>query len=82
MTWKSWNASGLALRFGFGEHRLDRIISVTAPLNTAARRVMERIGLEEQGTRRWKGVEVVWYALDRTDWQARGKQEGPPLLGA
>ncbi len=73
----AWWGNGLAteaglaaLRFGFGEHRLDRIISVTAPWNTAARRVMERIGLEEQGTRRWKGVEVVWYALDRSVWEA------------
>ncbi len=76
---RPWWGKGLAteaglaaLRFGFGEHRLDRIISVTAPWNTAARRVMERIGLEEQGTRRWKGVEVVWYALDRPVWEARG----------
>lgn len=29
----------------------ERIISVTAPWNTAARRVMERIGLEYQGYR-------------------------------
>jgi len=59
-----------ALRFGFEEHQLERIISVTAPWNTAARRVMERIGLEEQGACHWKGVEVVCYALDRVVWQA------------
>jgi RimJ/RimL family protein N-acetyltransferase len=76
---RAWWGKGLAteaglaaLRFGFGEHQLERIISVTAPWNTAARRVMERIGLEEQGTRRWKGIEVVWYALDRSAWQAWG----------
>ncbi len=51
-----------ALRFGFGEHQLERIISVMAPWNTAARRVMERIGLQEQGVRQWKGLEVVCYA--------------------
>src|SRR5258708_27887581 len=38
------------------------MISVTAPWNTAARRVMERIGLQEQGVRQWKGLEVVCYA--------------------
>ncbi len=76
---RAWWGKGLAteaglaaLRFGFGEHQLDRIISVTAPWNTAARRVMERIGLEEQGARRWKGVEVVWYALDRSAWEVCG----------
>ncbi len=63
-----------ALRFGFGEHQLDRIISVTAPWKTAARQVMERIGLEEQGTLRWKGIEVVWYALDLSVWEARGER--------
>src|SRR5947207_6269497 len=62
---RAWWGKGLAteaglaaLRFGFGEHQLDRIISVMAPWNTTARWVMERIGLEEQGTRRWKGIEV------------------------
>ena len=55
-----------ALRFGFVEHHLERIISVTAPWNTAAHRVMERIGLEYQGYRQWSGVEVVWYAMDRS----------------
>jgi len=74
----AWWGKGLAteaglaaLQFGFGEHQLERIISVTALWNTAARRVMERVGLEYQGTRQWKGVEVVWYALDRSVWQAR-----------
>jgi [ribosomal protein S5]-alanine N-acetyltransferase len=85
---RAWWGKGLAteaglaaLRFGFEEHQLERIISVTAPWNTAARRVMERIGLEEQGVRQWKGMEVVCYALDRVVWQVRGKREGHPLLG-
>jgi RimJ/RimL family protein N-acetyltransferase len=78
---RAWWGKGLAteaglaaLHFGFGECQLERIISVTAPWNMAARRVMERIGLEEQGVRRWKGMEVVWYALDRSVWQARGRR--------
>jgi RimJ/RimL family protein N-acetyltransferase len=71
---RAWWGKGLAtLRFGFGEHHLERIISVTAPWNTAARRVMERIGLQEQGARQWKGIEVIWYALDRAIWEARGR---------
>ncbi len=75
---RAWWGQGLAtearltaLQFGFGEHQLERIISVTAPRNTAARRAMERIGLEYQGARQWKGVEVIWYALDRSVWEAR-----------
>jgi RimJ/RimL family protein N-acetyltransferase len=62
-----------ALRFGFEEHRLERIISVTAATNIAARRVMEKAGLSYQGTRHWMSAEiaVVWYAIDRTTWGTR-----------
>lgn len=77
---RDWWGKGLAteaglavLRFGFEVHHLKRIISVTAPWNAAARRVMERIGLQEQDVRQWKGIEVVWYALDRAIWEARGR---------
>src|SRR5262249_35493321 len=48
-------AGHAATQFGFGAQQLERIISVTAPLYAAARRVMERIGLDEQGVRRWNG---------------------------
>jgi RimJ/RimL family protein N-acetyltransferase len=59
-----------ALRFGFEEHRLDRIISVTAASHAAARRVMEKAGLTYRGSRYWKNpnVLVVWYAIDRDAW--------------
>jgi len=40
-----------ALRFGFEQHGLERIISVTAAAHTAARRVMEKAGLRYEGTR-------------------------------
>jgi RimJ/RimL family protein N-acetyltransferase len=62
-----------ALAFGFAQHGLRRIISVTAAGNAAARRVMEKAGLTYQGTRPWKNpdVPVVWYAIDRSAWRAR-----------
>jgi len=62
-----------ALRFGFEEHRLERIISVTAATHVAARRVMEKAGLTYQGTRHWmsKEIAVVWYAIDRATWEQR-----------
>jgi len=61
-----------ALAFGFEQHRLARIISVTAAAHTAARRVMEKAGLTHRGTRTWMNpdVPVVWYAIDRAEWQA------------
>jgi RimJ/RimL family protein N-acetyltransferase len=62
-----------ALRFGFEQHGLPRIISITAAAHTAARRVMEKAGLTHRGTRTWMNpdVPVVWYAIDRDVWQAR-----------
>ena len=63
-------AASAALRFGFEEHHLDRIISVTAASHAAARRVMEKAGLKYQGTRYWMNpnVRVVCYAIDRDAW--------------
>jgi RimJ/RimL family protein N-acetyltransferase len=62
-----------ALSFGFEQHGLERIISVTAASHAAARRVMEKVGLTHRGTRYWMNPEVplVWYALDRAVWRAR-----------
>jgi RimJ/RimL family protein N-acetyltransferase len=62
-----------ALQFGFEQHGLERIISVTAAAHVTARRVMEKAGLIYEGTRYWMNpdVPVVWYALDRVVWQAR-----------
>lgn len=60
-----------ALAFGFEEHCLERIISVTAASNLPARRVMEKAGLRYEGTRHWKSpdVPVVWYAIERNAWK-------------
>lgn len=75
---QAWWGRGLAtegaqaaLRFGFEQHGLNRIISVTAAAHASARRVMEKLGLVYQGTRYWMSpdVPVVWYAIDRTAWK-------------
>ena len=77
---QAWWGRGLAtegalaaLSFGFEQHGLERIISVTAAAHTAARRVMEKAGLTYRGTRTWMNpdVPVVWYAIDRAAWNAR-----------
>jgi RimJ/RimL family protein N-acetyltransferase len=76
---KAWWGRGLAtegalaaLAFGFAQHGLHRIISVTAASHAAARRVMEKVGLTYRGTRYWMNPEVpvVWYAIDRAAWKA------------
>jgi len=77
---KAWWGRGLAtegalaaLGFGFEQHGLKRIISVTAVAHAAARRVMEKAGLTCRGTRYWMSPEVpvVWYAIDQDAWKAR-----------
>jgi hypothetical protein len=59
--------------FGFEQHGLERILSVTAVSHAAARRVMERAGLTHEGTRYWMSsdVPVAWYAIDRATGNAR-----------
>jgi ribosomal-protein-alanine N-acetyltransferase len=59
-----------SLRYGFEEARLERIISLAVPRNLASRRVMEKAGLSFRGERRWRDVDLVWYAIDRRDWQS------------
>lgn len=80
---RAWWGRGLAtegalaaLRFGFEQHGLERIISVTAAAHAAARRVMEKAGLTYVGTRTWMNpdVPVVWYAIDRATWAGRQAQ--------
>jgi RimJ/RimL family protein N-acetyltransferase len=52
---------------------LERIISFTVPENAASRRVMEKCGLVQQGETRWKGLDHLWYAIDRQEWEAGRK---------
>ena len=59
-----------SLRYGFEETRLERIISLAVPRNLASRRVMEKARLSFRGERRWRDVALVWYAIDRRDWQS------------
>ena len=54
-----------AIRFGWEETPLERIISVTVPEHAASRRVMEKCGLTMQDEVVWQGTNVVWYAIDR-----------------
>ena len=59
-----------SLNYGFERQGLERIISIALPENSASRRVMEKCGLTLRGGTRWKELEVVWYAIDRQDWEA------------
>jgi RimJ/RimL family protein N-acetyltransferase len=64
--------AGLAsLAYGFDELRLPRIVSVTSVLNSRSERLIQRLGFSFAGRMRWKRSDVVWYAMDRSDWDRR-----------
>jgi RimJ/RimL family protein N-acetyltransferase len=43
----------------------ERLLSITRPENLRSRAVMERLGLTHRGEARWRGHDVVWYAVER-----------------
>jgi RimJ/RimL family protein N-acetyltransferase len=58
-----------ALRYGFMEHGLPRIIGATDPGHAASRRVMEKCGLSYQGELEFRDARIVWYTLDAATWR-------------
>jgi ribosomal-protein-alanine N-acetyltransferase len=64
-----------SVRYGFEKLGLERIISITVPENIASRRVMEKAGLTYRGETHWRGYDVVWYVIDRRDWEAGQEAE-------
>ena len=54
-----------AIRFGWARTPLPRIISATAAVHLASRRVMEKCGLVFQGEIAFRTAQVAWYAIDR-----------------
>jgi RimJ/RimL family protein N-acetyltransferase len=64
-------AAKASVTYGLEALGLERIISIIQPGNTASRRVAEKAGLTPRGETRWRNSEVVWYAIDRRQWEAR-----------
>jgi RimJ/RimL family protein N-acetyltransferase len=58
-----------AIDAAFAHLDVDRVISIARPGNWPSRRVMERLGLTLRGEADWRGSHMVWYAVDREDWQ-------------
>ena len=67
----------LILRQGFGELGLHRIEAAIVPRNTASRRVMDKLGLREEGlAERFLQIRGVWedhcrYAMTIEEWEER-----------
>lgn len=67
-------AARTVLREGFEEVRLETIIAVAVPENTASRRIMEKLGMSYQGiTEKYYNAPLALYTLSRADWAAQSK---------
>lgn len=70
-------AARLALAHGFGRLRLPRIVAFTPPENEASWRLMERLGMQRQGSFGHPRLPAdhrlhthLWYELRREEWMA------------
>ena len=62
-----------SLRYGFEALGLECIISITLPENVASQRVMQKVELTLRGETRWSNVDIVWYTIDRQEWESSRK---------
>ncbi len=76
---KGYATEAGAAAVAFGLQRVERVISVTALVNTRSERVMQRIGLQRQGEFEHPGLQPghhlrrhVLYAAERDTWRAPG----------
>ena len=57
-----------SLAYGFEQLGIERIVSIARRANERSERVMQRLGLSLAGRIYWKGSEVIWYGIDREQW--------------
>ena len=62
-------AAGAALRFGFAEAGLDRVVAFAVPENRASIRVMEKLGMRLERTQHIFDLDTVRYAITREEWE-------------
>lgn len=67
-TWTGTEGTQAALRHGFVDRSLLRIIGATVPENLASRRVMEKCGMTYQDEIQFRNARIVWYAIDASTW--------------
>jgi RimJ/RimL family protein N-acetyltransferase len=59
-----------SLRFGFEEHRFDRIVAIAKPQNAASIHVMEKLGMRYEMNTSYYNIDVVQYAINREAFRA------------
>jgi RimJ/RimL family protein N-acetyltransferase len=68
-----------SLRYGFEEHRFEKIVAIAKPENAASIRVMEKLGMHYEMNTRYYDIDVVQYALARKEYKPTA--EAAYLLG-
>ncbi len=62
-------AAKAALRYGFTEAGIERIVAITDPLNVSSRHVMEKLGMKYEKVTHFYEVENVYYSIERGAYQ-------------
>ncbi|HWS52798.1 MAG TPA: GNAT family N-acetyltransferase [Pyrinomonadaceae bacterium] len=64
-------AAGACMRFAFDALRLPRVVARVSPANTPSRRVLEKLGFDFEGLRRFEGTDEpdAFYVARRRDPQ-------------
>jgi ribosomal-protein-alanine N-acetyltransferase len=62
-------AATAALEFGFGILKLDRIIALSKPENTASRRVIEKMGMTYRKEAEYWGIVCTYYDISKADYR-------------
>jgi len=64
-------AASRLLRFAFEETPLQEVVAVTDPENANSQRVLRKIGLRDEGTRRAYKDDCSAFRITRSEWEAR-----------
>ena len=62
-------AAKAALNYGFENLKLNRIIGLAKPENTASRRVIEKIGMQYVKEAQYWGITCAYYAISKSQYQ-------------
>jgi ribosomal-protein-alanine N-acetyltransferase len=58
-----------SLRYGFEEHRFEKIVAIAKPENAASIRVMEKLGMHYEMNTRYYDIDVVQYTLASEEYK-------------
>jgi len=59
-------ASLASLQYGFEVLKLERIVAIARPENTASQRVMQKVGMKYEKNDRYYESDVVYYSISRS----------------